>query len=156
MIRINSYTVKLVKEKGRLHDLENKFMKSPEQATKVINEVLDLENETVSHLCMASLNHACEIIGVHVIHKGTITSVAVDPKVCFQHAMLNNAVGVIFFKNNPSGNFAASDGDREATRRLAKAGMILGIEVQDYIIIGRGGHHSLKEEGLFEVIRHEW
>ncbi|TET16064.1 MAG: hypothetical protein E3J81_03990, partial [Dehalococcoidia bacterium] len=37
----------------------------------------------------------------------------------------------------------------ELTKRLAKAGEIVGIEVVDHIIIGDKKYLSLKREGLF-------
>ena len=51
--------------------------------------------------------------------------------------------------DHPSGNPEASEDDIELTKRLAKAGEIVGIEVVDHIIIGDKKYLSLRREGLF-------
>ena len=58
-------------------------------------------------------------------------------------------VPCIFTHNHPSGDPEASEDDIELTKRLAKAGEIVGIEVVDHIIIGDKKYLSLKREGLF-------
>jgi DNA repair protein RadC len=51
--------------------------------------------------------------------------------------------------NRPSGDPEASEDDIELTKRLAKAGEIVGIEVLGYIIICDKKYLSLKRQGLF-------
>ena len=55
----------------------------------------------------------------------------------------------IFVHNHPSGDLEASEDDIELTKRLAKAGEIVGIDVLDHIIICDKKYLSLKREGLF-------
>jgi DNA repair protein RadC len=51
--------------------------------------------------------------------------------------------------NHPSGDPTPSGADIQLTRRLVKAGDVLGIEVLDHVIIGDGGEHaSLRDLGL--------
>ncbi len=56
---------------------------------------------------------------------------------------------VIFVHNHPSGDPEASEDDIELTKRLAKAGEIVGIDVLDHIIISDKEYLSLKRQGLF-------
>jgi len=49
----------------------------------------------------------------------------------------------------PLATLKPSEDDIELTKRLAKAGEIVGIEVLDHIIIGDKKYLSLKREGLF-------
>ncbi|MBA7673718.1 hypothetical protein ES703_81922 [subsurface metagenome] len=51
--------------------------------------------------------------------------------------------------NHPSGDPEASEDDIELTKRLVKAGEIVGIDVLDHVIIGDKKYLSLKREGLF-------
>ncbi len=55
----------------------------------------------------------------------------------------------IFAHNHPSGDPEASEDDIELTKRLAKAGKIVGIDVLDHIIISDKKYLSLKRQGLF-------
>jgi len=48
----------------------------------------------------------------------------------------------------PSGDPTPSEQDAAFTRSAVKAGEMLGIDVLDHLIIGRGRYVSLKERGL--------
>ena len=50
--------------------------------------------------------------------------------------------------NHPSGDPAPSRQDIAITRDIAEAGKRLGVAVHDHIIIGAGGHASLRSLGL--------
>jgi len=54
-----------------------------------------------------------------------------------------------FIHNHPSGDPEASEDDIELTKRLAKAGEIVGIDVLDHIIICDKKYLSLKSKSLF-------
>ena len=44
--------------------------------------------------------------------------------------------------NHPSGDATPSGADIQLTRRLVKAGDVLGIDVLDHVVIGDGGEFS--------------
>ncbi|MCK5510394.1 hypothetical protein KAI65_02525 [Candidatus Parcubacteria bacterium] len=49
-------------------------------------------------------------------------------------AIKYNSTDIIIFHNHPSGDVSPSEADIEITKRLKKAGQLLGIEVLDHII----------------------
>jgi DNA repair protein RadC len=51
--------------------------------------------------------------------------------------------------NHPSGDPEPSKEDIELTKRLAKAGEIVGIDVIDHVIVCDKSHSSLKAKNLF-------
>jgi hypothetical protein len=58
------------------------------------------------------------------------------------------------FHNHPSGDPTPSTDDVELTRRLHAAGVLMGIEVVDHIVLGRHAKYcSLKEMGKNLVSR---
>ena len=144
--RINIFSVQLVKDRGGLYELDSKFIKSPDDAVRIVNTVLDLENQPKEHFVIFSLSTKNEVIGVHTIHIGSLNSSIVHPREVFQPAILNNAASIIAFHNHPSGDPTPSREDIEVTRRLVEAGKILGIELLDHIVIGEGKYRSLKGE----------
>ena len=149
MITINIYTLKQFKEKGARYDLDNKVVRSPNDAYRIIEMVLDLEHEATEKFGILTLNTKNAIAGVHVLSIGSLNSAIVHPREVFKAAILNNAASLICFHNHPSGNPEPSQEDISLTRRLVEAGEILGIEVLDHIIIGDEGRFiSLKEQGL--------
>ena len=50
--------------------------------------------------------------------------------------------------NHPSGDPEPSIDDIEITKRLEKAGEILGINVLDHIIVASGGFYSFRQHNL--------
>ena len=55
---------------------------------------------------------------------------------------------VILLHNHPSGDCTPSENDIDVTKRLMKAGDIVGVNVLDHLVIGRPGYFSLKENEL--------
>ncbi|WP_379669604.1 RadC family protein [Pueribacillus sp. YX66] len=145
MEKINVYTVKQVKEKT-IDYLDDITVNSPEDAYTLFNRVFDLKNKTKEHFVMACLNIKNKVVGLHVIHIGSINMSLVSPRDVFQSALLNNAKGIIIAHNHPSGDPDPSREDIEVTKRLVEAGDMLGIDVLDHIIIG-DCYISLRERG---------
>jgi DNA repair protein RadC len=73
----------------------------------------------------------------------------VHPREVFKEAVSSSAASVIFVHNHPSGDPEPSKEDIELTRRLVKAGEIIGIDVLDHIIVCDKTHLSLKARNLF-------
>ena len=50
--------------------------------------------------------------------------------------------------NHPSGNTEPSQEDIAITKRLVQAGELLGVKIQDHVIVSKNGYTSMKERGL--------
>ena len=89
------------------------------------------------------------VIGINEVSVGTLSASLVHPREVFRAAILLNGAAVIVSHNHPSGDPSPSSEDREATRRLQRAGELLGIPVADHIVIGEGEtFFSFREHGL--------
>ncbi|HKW15697.1 MAG TPA: JAB domain-containing protein, partial [Candidatus Krumholzibacteria bacterium] len=60
-----------------------------------------------------------------------------------------SAASIILVHNHPTGDPTPSREDIEFTRRFAKCGDLIGIELLDHIVIGSDRFQSLKEAGYF-------
>jgi DNA repair protein RadC len=78
---------------------------------------------------------------------GTLTSSLVHPREVFAPALLHRAATLVVAHNHPSGDPEPSSEDRAATRRLQRAGRLLGIELLDHVVIARAGYASFVERG---------
>ena len=76
------------------------------------------------------------------------TKSIVHPREVYKGAILSNSASVIFMHNHPSGDPEPSIDDMEITKRLEKAGEILGINVLDHIIVSSGGFYSFRQHNL--------
>ena len=146
MIRINFYTLKMVKEDSVLYEVP--VVKSPAEVYQAAEQLLALHEEPEEHFCIFCLNAKNKIVGVHTISIGSVNATIVHPREVFKAALLNNASAIICFHNHPSGDPEPSREDIETTSRLVEAGEILGIRVLDHIIIGEQRYLSMREKGL--------
>lgn len=87
------------------------------------------------------------VLRTTVVASGTLNSTIVHPRDVFREAMLGAAAAIVVFHNHPSGDPSPSPEDVELTRRLRAAGVLMGIEVVDHIVLGDARYCSLKEMG---------
>jgi DNA repair protein RadC len=115
--------------------------------------------DAAAHLMPAFADRPVEQFGVvlldtkhHVIRTtvlsiGNLNTAVIEPRDVFREAALGAAAAIVVFHNHPSGDPSPSPDDVELTRRLAAAGVLMGIDVVDHIILGDGRYCSFKELG---------
>ena len=117
----------------------------PLETVPFLTEIKDKEKEYF--LCLY-LNARHQVIHKEIVSIGSLSASIVHPREVFSVAVEYSAASIILSHNHPSGTVDPSQDDIELTRRLVKAGEILGIEVLDHIIIGNSDYFSLKEREL--------
>lgn len=100
------------------------------------------------HFLCLYLNARNQVIHQEIVSIGSLSASIVHPREVFGVAVQHTAAALILAHNHPSADVSPSKDDIELTRRLVKAGQIMGIEVLDHIIIGPSDFLSLKEKGL--------
>lgn len=80
--------------------------------------------------------------------EGTIDHTPVYPREVVKRALELSAASIIMVHNHPSGDPTPSRADVEMTKQIIDATRTLKISVHDHLIIGKGGHASLKSLGL--------
>lgn len=117
------------------------------EAAKLIRQFLG--DPPQEHFVLMVLDSRRRVIGINEVSVGTLSASLVHPREVFRAAILLNGAAVIVSHNHPSGDPSPSAEDREATRRLQRAGELLGIPVADHIVIGEGeAFFSFREHGL--------
>jgi DNA repair protein RadC len=112
----------------------------------LMDEMRHLDREEFRGVFLDAKNQVLEIRTVAV---GNLHGALVHPREVYKNAVRRSCAAVIMVHNHPSGDPTPSDNDIAVTRRLKKAGEVLGIELLDHLIIGDGNHVSLKESGYF-------
>jgi DNA repair protein RadC len=79
-----------------------------------------------------------------IVASGTLNSTVVEPRDVFREAVQNGAAAVVVFHNHPSGDPLPSPDDEELTWRLRAAGVLMGIDLIDHLILGDGKYYSFK------------
>ena len=81
---------------------------------------------------------------------GTLSQVLIHPREVFYPAVRYKAHSMILAHNHPSGDPTPSNADIELTKVLMQSGQIMGIEIDDHLIIGKDKFTSLKEYGVID------
>ena len=84
------------------------------------------------------------LIADEVQQTGTVDHTPVYPREVMRRALELSASAIILVHNHPSGDPTPSRADIEMTRQIVDVAKPLGIAVHDHIIVGRGGHVSLR------------
>lgn len=121
-------------------------VRSPADVASTVTEIRKNRREHFVILCLNARN---QVIRKETISIGSLNASIVHPREVFQPAIRESAASIVLAHNHPSGDTRPSDDDVELTRRLVRAGEILGIEVLDHVIVSAKKHLSMKEKGLF-------
>jgi len=105
---------------------------SPEKAAEQFGFI---SNKKQEHFAMLSLDGARRLINCRTISIGTLMSSLVHPREVFSPAIEDRAASIIIGHNHPSGMLDISDQDKEVTMRIRLAGELLGITLDDHIIV---------------------
>jgi len=66
----------------------------------------------------------------------------------FREAIRRNAPSILMAHSHPSGDPTPSPEDVQITRQAVEAGVMLGIDIVDHLVIGQGRWVSLRERSL--------
>ncbi len=88
------------------------------------------------------------VINHQVVAIGTLSSVSLHPREIFYPAIRHKAASILLAHNHPSGDPTPSKEDLDLTSSLIDAGKLMGIPVNDHIIIAEKGFISLRERGF--------
>jgi DNA repair protein RadC len=80
--------------------------------------------------------------------RGTIDHTPVYTREVIKRALELGASSLILVHNHPSGDLTPSTADIAVTKDIIKTAATLNIAVHDHLIIGRGGHTSLRDLGF--------
>lgn len=139
--------IEISRRAGSRKAKERPTISTPEDVVACCGSQLrGLDREHFWTLALNTKNRLLRIIEVSV---GSLNASIVHPRELFKDAVRLSAASIVVVHNHPSGDPTPSGADIQLTRRIVKAGDVLGIEVLDHVVIGDGGgHSSLRDLGL--------
>jgi DNA repair protein RadC len=110
---------------------------SPEQAADVLApHFFGLDREA----CFAvHLDTKHRSLGVEMVSLGSADHTFMAPREVYRGALLANATALILAHNHPSGDHTPSRDDEQLTRRLNRAGELVGVDLLDHLVFGEDG-----------------
>ena len=143
-------------------ELVRMLLQSTKRKTSRSDYLMDLISKQLKMYQFAEVEYFLEItiggdglpIKIHEISKGTMNHAIVSPRDVFRIALLDNAASIIVLHNHPSGNISPSEDDRKVTKRLVQAGIVIGIDLLDHILIGPNVQYFSYNESEAEFKRY--
>jgi DNA repair protein RadC len=104
-------------------------------------------NRRVEQFGVVLLDTRHRVLRCTVLSVGTLDASIVHPREVFREAIAAGASALVLFHNHPSGDPEPSPEDSRLTERLVAAGVLMGIDVIDHIILGDARYFSYREKG---------
>lgn len=127
---------------------ERPVIRTPDDVRALVME--DYRHLDREHFGVLLLNTKHQVLADERISVGTLNSSNVHPREVFKNAIRRSAAALVLVHNHPSGDPTPSRQDIELTGRLVEAGLIIGIEILDHVIIGDNKYISFRAEGLIK------
>src|SRR3990167_3105697 len=134
-------------ELGRrlLQNKQSVLLLSPQDVWDQLKDIRDNKKE---HFVIFFLDARNQEIKREIISVGSLNANLVHPREVFEPAVRHLAAHVIIAHNHPAGDPEPSEEDLATTKQLTEAGVILGIEVIDHIIVTKSSYFSFKDGNL--------
>lgn len=142
--KINIVSLKLLKEKSLEYNFTS--VKNPINVVNLAKELIgEVDRE---YVLVLNLNTNLEPNSIEVCGIGSLSEAVIHPREIFKSAILSSASKIIMVHTHPSGHVEPSLEDIQTTRRIRKAGEILGIPLMDHLILGNDtDYFSFTEHG---------
>ena len=125
---------------------ERPQVRAPADAANLLMAEMSLLSQ--EHLRTVLLDTRNRVISIPTVYIGSLNSASVRIAEVFREAIRANCAAMIVVHNHPSGDPSPSPEDVQITRHLVEAGVMLGIDVLDHLVIGQQRFVSMKERAL--------
>ena len=113
-----------------------------------LEQLKDIRDNKKEHFVIFFLDARNQEIKREVVSVGSLNANLVHPREVFEPAVRHLAAQVIIAHNHPTGDTSPSQEDSDITKQLVNAGKILGIDINDHIIVSENNFFSFKEHKL--------
>ena len=135
-------------ERGAFHggDATRPSISSPEAAADVLVPALSHRDRERCVAVLLDTKH--RVIELATVSVGSVDHTFMAPREIFRDALLANASALVLGHNHPSGDPEPSRDDEQLTRRLTRAGELVGVDLLDHLVVGGTRWVSLARRGL--------
>lgn len=144
----SKYALRIVAFSQLLKRMNNDYRPTIDTPEAAYIHLMDLSGEKRECFKVLCLDGRRRLLASEVVSIGTATATLVHPREVFRFAIDCDACSVVVAHNHPSGDPTPSSDDRLLTERLHQAGRLLGINLDDHIVIGKGCFVSLRQLGV--------
>jgi len=121
-------------------------VKNGDDVADYVRTIIGAHNTEVFYALYLNANG--RVLHQQEISHGSLSASLVHPREVLVPGVTHRAAAFIVAHNHPSGDVEPSANDKALTRRLKRAGKLLGIEILDHIVVSKHGHFSFCAQGL--------
>jgi DNA repair protein RadC len=125
---------------------ERTALTSPEAAAEVLVPALAGADRERCLSALVDTKH--RLLAVVTSSVGSLDRTFMAPREVYRDALLHNAAALVLAHNHPSGDPEPSRDDEQVTRRLARAGELVGVQLLDHLVVGGSRWVSLARRGV--------
>ena len=123
-----------------------KLLKSPEDVADYMLHRMSLQSQEV--VVVLNLDTRMRLLQESKVYEGSVHQAHVRFGELLRDALKVNASSIVLVHNHPSGDPTPSAADIAMTKGLVAAGELMGVDVQDHIIMGGGRYVSMQAARL--------
>ena len=136
----------VVKVKQEVKTWKRMQIYSSQDLGNIISEKIG--SDTQENFVLIGLNTKLQVNMLSIVFVGGVNSVHVEMPAIFQRLLMSNSSQFIIAHNHPSGNLTPSEEDIHLTRRIKRAGNLMGIKLLDHIIVNDETYTSFAEREI--------
>ncbi len=125
---------------------KRRLLNTPKKVAAYISPILT--HEPREQMFILALDSKSRLMKHHLVQEGGLQSIVISPRDLFREAIRANAAAIILVHNHPSGDPTPSPQDIASTKTLLEASRLLGVPLQDHIVVGHEGYVSIREQTL--------
>jgi len=123
----------------------NKLIRTTRDVLSCVEHFRDKKQEYF--ICL-SLDSGQRLIARRIVTIGLLNSTLVHPREVFAGPLTDRAASIVIVHNHPSGIAEPSDTDIKTTQQLVAAGILLGIPLNDHVVVTHTHYFSFGRHGL--------
>lgn len=118
---------------------------SPRRAASLLGPLLGNRDREACAAALVDTKH--RVMGVEMVSIGSLDHTFMAPREIYRLALVHNAAALVVAHNHPSGDATPSPDDIAVTRRLLRAGELIGVDLLDHLVVAGAAWHSLARAG---------
>jgi DNA repair protein RadC len=137
------YELRIVHKKDNKisgEDQKEVYIKKTKDVLPVVKEMAE---HTQEHAIIITLDTNLKMINARITHIGIYNESCCSTKEVLKWAVMDEATGVIFVHNHPSGNIKPTKTDKRFIKKLIKACNVLDMVLLDSVIVHDGDCRSM-------------
>jgi DNA repair protein RadC len=142
LFSIPTIRVKLVSLRRATRVIE---VRSPDDVWRIVGPVARTWDR--ERFVTLILDGRSQLLGIDEVSVGTVTATLVHPREVLKAVILANGVSFVVVHNHPGGNPTPSREDVALTARIKAAADIMGLRLDDHVVVASEGFHSMSLAG---------